>query len=286
MSIGGCQSPTLYGSFLTWRNPPTYMHSQTLNVWCICLHLSLTYPNVGNEAVHRSSGIDFVELMSSWISCCLLGDSCTSTLVNHQWKSLYPWTAKTGKKLRFQPHNIWVITPTNEGCGFPMVMSRRFVISTTKTKENCSMPCWHWTCTLPELRPCFTWKWVNGTPEWPGDEANLEIISTIIFYLPWKLTANLPMKIVRNPNRKGSCSNHLVSGAFARGLKGVRYISAFSNLGSVLFGTVSTTPINSRLPWEPITFIFKAYNPYVRGLKPSYVHGFEVQGYKLGFPRG
>ena len=101
-----------------------------------------------------------------------------------------------------------------------------------------------------------------------------------------KLTANLPMKIVRNPNRKGSCSNHLVSGAFARGLKGVRYISAFSNLGSVLFGTVSTTPINSRLPWEPITFIFKAYNPYVRGLKPSYVHGFEVQGYKLGFPRG
>ena len=35
MSTGGCQSPTLYGSFLTWRNPPTYTHSQTLNVWLL-----------------------------------------------------------------------------------------------------------------------------------------------------------------------------------------------------------------------------------------------------------
>ncbi len=35
------------------------------------------------------------------------------------------------------------------------------------------------------------------------------------------------------------------------------------------------------IPWEPITFIFRGYNPYFEGLKlkPSFSHGFGVQGY-------
>ena len=34
---------------------------------------------------------------------------------------------------------------------------------------------------------------------------------------------------------------------------------------------------NYRLPWEPKTFIFRGYNPYIGGLKPSF---FMVLGSK------
>ena len=30
-------------------------------------------------------------------------------------------------------------------------------------------------------------------------------------------------------------------------------------------------------PWEPKTFIFGGYNPYIGGLKPFIFHGFGVQ---------
>ena len=30
-------------------------------------------------------------------------------------------------------------------------------------------------------------------------------------------------------------------------------------------------------PWEPTTFFFRGYNPYIGGLKPSFFHGFGVQ---------
>ena len=140
MSIGGCQSPTLYGSFRIWRNPPTYTHSQTFNVWCICLHLFLAYPNVGNEAIHWSSGIDFVELMLSWISCCLLGDSFTDSFGFYPseppMKIIIPLDCKTRNQFRFQTPNIWVITPKNEGCGFPMVMSMCFIHLHSKNQRK------------------------------------------------------------------------------------------------------------------------------------------------------
>ena len=35
--------------------------------------------------------------------------------------------------------------------------------------------------------------------------------------------------------------------------------------------------INKFIPWEPTTFIFKGYNPYIGGLKPSF---FMVLGSK------
>ena len=35
--------------------------------------------------------------------------------------------------------------------------------------------------------------------------------------------------------------------------------------------------VGSLLPWEPITLIFRAYNPYIGGLKPSF---FMVLGSK------
>ena len=35
--------------------------------------------------------------------------------------------------------------------------------------------------------------------------------------------------------------------------------------------------VGSVLPWEPITLIFRAYNPYIGGLKPSF---FMVLGSK------
>ena len=38
---------------------------------------------------------------------------------------------------------------------------------------------------------------------------------------------------------------------------------------------------NDNNPWEPTTFIFRffrGYNPHVGGVKPSFFHGFEVQG--------
>ena len=28
------------------------------------------------------------------------------------------------------------------------------------------------------------------------------------------------------------------------------------------------------IPWEPTTFIFRGYNPYIGGSKPSFFHGF------------
>ena len=31
------------------------------------------------------------------------------------------------------------------------------------------------------------------------------------------------------------------------------------------------------VPWEPKTFIFKGYDPYIEGLKPLFFHGFGVQ---------
>ena len=33
-----------------------------------------------------------------------------------------------------------------------------------------------------------------------------------------------------------------------------------------------------RLPWEPTTFIFKSYNPYLKGLKPSFFMGLGSKG--------
>ena len=41
--------------------------------------------------------------------------------------------------------------------------------------------------------------------------------------------------------------------------------------------TSQTNSWNHHLPWEPTTFIFKGYNPYVGGLKPSF---FMVLGSK------
>ena len=35
------------------------------------------------------------------------------------------------------------------------------------------------------------------------------------------------------------------------------------------------------IPWEPTTFIYRGYNPYIGGWKPSFFHGFGVQGYNL-----
>ena len=35
------------------------------------------------------------------------------------------------------------------------------------------------------------------------------------------------------------------------------------------------------MPWEPITFIFRGYNPYFAGVQPSFSMGFGVQGYEL-----
>ena len=32
--------------------------------------------------------------------------------------------------------------------------------------------------------------------------------------------------------------------------------------------------LDHHLPWEPITFIFRGYNPNVGGLKPAFFHGF------------
>ena len=33
--------------------------------------------------------------------------------------------------------------------------------------------------------------------------------------------------------------------------------------------SIRATPKTTLLPWEPTTFIFRGYNPYVRGVKPS-----------------
>ena len=34
-----------------------------------------------------------------------------------------------------------------------------------------------------------------------------------------------------------------------------------------------------RIPWEPKTFIFRGYNPYIGGFKTFMFHGFGVQGH-------
>jgi len=49
------------------------------------------------------------------------------------------------------------------------------------------------------------------------------------------------------------------------------------------FGDVDTPQIerNKNPPWEPKTFIFRGYDPYVEGLKPS---SFMVLGSKGGRP--
>ena len=43
------------------------------------------------------------------------------------------------------------------------------------------------------------------------------------------------------------------------------------------------SPEDLWLPWEPKTFIFRGYNPYIGGLKPSFFHGFGVQGWNHFF---
>ncbi len=42
-------------------------------------------------------------------------------------------------------------------------------------------------------------------------------------------------------------------------------------------GTHSDSEKNASMPSEPTTFMFRDYNPYIGGLKPSFFLGFGVQ---------
>ena len=55
------------------------------------------------------------------------------------------------------------------------------------------------------------------------------------------------------------------------------YIVKMMILGTVLPQHCNPVIQMNRLPWEPKTFIFKGYNPYIGGVKPSF---FMVLGSK------